>query len=41
MDRDFLVKIIKSFLNGLLDEFDLTRREVSDTLEELAEYFRY
>lgn len=41
MDRDFLVKIIKSFLNGLIDEFGLTRREVSETLEELAEYFRY
>lgn len=32
---------IKAVCNGILDEFNLTRKEMCDTLEELADYFRY
>lgn len=40
MDRKLLEKIMMSFINGLTNEFGLTRREVSDALEALAEYYR-
>lgn len=32
---------IKAVCQGLIDELNLTRKEISDTLEELADYFRY
>ena len=32
---------IKAVCYGLIEEFNLTRKEISDTLEELADYFRY
>lgn len=32
---------IKAVCQGLIDELNLTRKEISDTLEELAGYFRY
>ena len=32
---------IKAVCQSLIDELNLTRKEISDTLEELADYFRY
>ena len=39
--RNIVRSAIKAVCQGLIDELNLTRKEISDTLEELADYFRY
>lgn len=39
--NDQMKAILSAMLNGLLEDAELTRRDMSDILEDLADEFRY